>query len=64
MKNPGRSGAQDKLREAAGSQKYTDENDVGSECCGLIVMLTTELLQEHNVTDVPRGTTVTEWLLC
>ena len=29
-----------------------------------VVYVSTELLQEHNVTDVPRGTSVTEWLLC
>ena len=29
-----------------------------------VVYASTELLSEHNVTDVPRGTSVTKWLLC
>ena len=28
-----------------------------------VVQASTDLFQKHNVTDVPRGTSVTEWLL-
>ena len=35
-----------------------------SKLLAAVVKVSAELLWEHNVTGVPRGTSVTKWLLC